>query len=277
MNFPGNILQTTLDLLSTISHQEFKAIEAALSLSKSSAATPATGTTKFNYFDNCPTPPTWSSETNSTTTTIASLADFEELDIAMNNLPKLPAVGGVAAGPPNTSGGAGGPAPHTNQFAEYLEMQQRAQNLHQQQTQAQNQALAQAAAAAAAASGGQPQPGHYLANRPFVGAPSVSGLPPGPGIPPPLAVMSHAAPVAQSQSQPPSGHHPHSQAPHAQRQPLALTSNATRAVDQAPPQQSVPSAGPPATAAPINNNNNQAISTPASSGPGGNVQTVSEY
>lgn len=248
MNFSGNVLQTTLDLLSTFSHQQLKTIEAALSLSTSTTSNTSncnngTATTNqqqsFNYFDShCHTPPTWTEESETTTATTASLADFEELDTMNSGGNNLPKVQGSAAG---------GGHPPPNNVAEYLAIQQQAQQFHQQQTQQQNQALA-------AAAGGQ-QTAPLLCRTPFDTNPSLlvaggkGGAPiagHGPLVPP-LAMAQQPLPNPQQMLH-------HLQQPHqqqqkattaqpqvpAQRQPLALTSTPLAAAaafnnNEAPP------------------------------------------
>lgn len=198
----------------------------------------------------------------------------------MNNLPKgQPLQGSSSATAQNSNPSAGGqssvPPAVANQFAEYLAMQQQAQQLHQQQTQLQNQAVANAAAA------GQHQPGqhhgqqtgHYLGSgsRAFDSTGQMMKTGPsgghghsgghhggGGGVPVPPLTMSQVQPPPQQmmghghpQAAPPplatvSSAQGHGQVPlqqhhQQQRQPLALTSNVPRS--SAEPANNDPSGG----------------------------------
>lgn len=266
MNFTGNVLQT-LEIISKFSQTQIKTIEAALS---SSPIEQFFTDQDHQALINCHTPSsTWTgSEYTTTTTTTSStsspLADFDdiEFDALMNNLPKgqQPLQGSSSATAQNSHPSAGGqpsvPPAVANQFAEYLAMQQQAQQLHQQQTQLQNQAVANAAAA------GQHQPGqhhgqHYLGSGsrafdstgqmmktgPSGGHAHGAGHHGGGGVPVPPLTMSQVQPPqmmghGHPQAAPPPlatvasaqahGQVPLQQHQQQQRQPLALTSNVPR-------------------------------------------------
>ena len=304
MNFSGNVFQTTLDLLSTFSHQQLKTIEAALSSSTTPESSHSNSTGGFFeqqqlYF--CQTPPTWN-ESETTTNTTSSLTDFDELDSIMNNLSKgqpagpggpspgagaAPTAAAVAAPPP---AGAGAAAPVANQaaaatqFAEYLAMQQQAQQYHQQLTQQQNQALAAAAAAAVSAGG------HYPGGRPFdsnqlsalshqVAAVGMK-INAGHGHAPPPAAQVHPGPAHPQQmghhvaAGAAPAHHQQNLPGQAQRQPLALTSNVSRPGD--PPQQVPQPQAPVATPATVQAASNNNTEAPGSvTGAATSVQPVS--